>query len=170
MVDAYKATTGIEPVSTFPRLVSGEYRLGRVRVVITDGPLDTPCHIWQGCVTSKGYPSRTINKQPVLGHRAAYQEAHGEIPEGIQIHHACEQRRCVNPAHLAEITPLDHTRHHVGRAAERAEALLADGRWWKRSQICRALPDASPDAVRQGLYRARLAGDGKGWYRMRGVA
>lgn len=97
-------------------------------MVLVDGPLDTPCHVWQGSLNSKGYPLRTIGGVCVLAHRHAYEQRHGQVPRGSHVHHHCEERRCINIAHLDAVTPTEHNRHHVGDSiADRMLSLLADG-------------------------------------------
>lgn len=41
-------------------------------------------------------------------HRASY-EVHVEpIPDGMELHHTCEQRACINPDHLEPMSHADH--------------------------------------------------------------
>jgi len=35
-----------------------------------------------------------------LGHRVAWEAAHGPIPEGMTIDHMCRNRRCINVEHM----------------------------------------------------------------------
>jgi hypothetical protein len=60
------------------------------------------CWLWYGAVTRTGYgrvnagaPSRSN----IAAHRAMYELLVGPIPEGMSLHHTCNVRRCVNPAH-----------------------------------------------------------------------
>ena len=41
----------------------------------------------------------------VLAHRFAYEMFVGAIPEGMQIDHLCQNKRCVNPEHMELVTP-----------------------------------------------------------------
>lgn len=67
---------------------------------------DSPCIIWNG-PTRKGY-----GKAPGghLAHRATYQEARGEIPQGLELDHLCRTPLCVNPDHLEPVTRAENMR------------------------------------------------------------
>lgn len=58
-----------------------------------------PCHEWTG-ITRKGYGTMHWNKRRVNVHRLAWELAHGAIPDGAMVLHRCNNRRCVNVAHL----------------------------------------------------------------------
>jgi hypothetical protein len=71
-----------------------------VKILEQDGPLDTPCHIWQGYVGNQGYPVRTRRRGLPTVNREAYLIAHGSIPTGYVLHHWCENKLCVNVDHM----------------------------------------------------------------------
>ena len=59
------------------------------------------CWIWQGTDSgATGYGRFWLWGTLVYAHRFAYMLTHGIIPRDRQIHHLCETRKCVNPAHL----------------------------------------------------------------------
>ena len=70
------------------------------------------CWGWKGSHSSVGYAkmSETLGgKTRHLGaHRVAYELFVGPIPAGLQIHHVCENRGCVNPQHLRIVTTRDN--------------------------------------------------------------
>lgn len=45
-------------------------------------------------------------------HRWVYEAIHGPISNGDHVHHECENKGCINPAHLTRLSPSDHARHH----------------------------------------------------------
>lgn len=76
-----------------------------------DGPIPDarpdlgPCWIWMGGEQGKsGYGSFSLNSQPTLAHRAAYELLVGPIPEEMTLDHLCRNRRCVRaPEHLEPV-------------------------------------------------------------------
>jgi len=70
----------------------------------TDG-----CWIWTGRFRSKDYGGFGVLRdgrwQTVYAHRYAYETIHGPIPLGLVLHHRCKTQSCVNPDHLAAVTP-----------------------------------------------------------------
>lgn len=74
--------------------------------------LPNECWPWEG-TTNNGYGQVTMPGRQVAAHRLSYQAWIGPIPEGLDIHHVCHNKLCVNPAHLEALPHKDHTRQHL---------------------------------------------------------
>lgn len=65
---------------------------------------ENTCWEWQGSRSPEGYGRIGTPIGPVYAHRVSYEIHHGPIPEGRVVDHICNNRCCVNPAHLQAIT------------------------------------------------------------------
>jgi hypothetical protein len=72
------------------------------------------CLIWNGCV-AHGYGligDSSGGHRSVRVHRVVYEHLVGPIPSGHELHHLCENKRCVFPDHLVPLVPREHRRIH----------------------------------------------------------
>lgn len=85
----------------------------------------TPCILWDKSLRADGYG----RKESKLAHRAVYEDAHGPIEEGLELHHLCETKACVNLDHLVLVTRALHAwitpRRMEGRTLEAPMSLKA---------------------------------------------
>jgi len=57
------------------------------------------CLVWNGyCL--EGYPQGAMFRKMRLLHRAVYISVYGEIPDGLQVDHTCNNSKCLNIDHL----------------------------------------------------------------------
>lgn len=81
--------------------------------------LDGEHWIWTGSVLRSGYGSFTRRPHGTTVHRVAYEEWVGPIPAGHDVHHICETRLCINPAHLQATDRAAHRRAHRAEQVKR---------------------------------------------------
>lgn len=75
------------------------------------------CWEWQGASVKGGYGQFRANVRKgarVQAHRFAWSLAFGPIHPKLQMHHFCKNQACVNPAHLAVVSPRAHKMQHRG--------------------------------------------------------
>jgi len=77
------------------------------------------CWPWKGKVEKSGY-ARTLvgsgeDRQHWLCHRLAWMIANGPIPDGLDVCHKCDNRRCCNPACFFLGTQRDNMQDAVSK-------------------------------------------------------
>ena len=75
----------------------------------------TGCWVWAKCRKGGGYGYEQVEGNPVAAHRLYWTRMRGEIPEGMQVLHHCDNPPCVNPAHLYVGTRSDNMRDRATR-------------------------------------------------------
>ncbi len=76
---------------------------------------DNGCWIWQASFRKDdGYPLATgLGVGSMGAHRVSAMHWVGDVPFGYNIHHACRQKTCVNPAHLEILSTVEHRAAHA---------------------------------------------------------
>jgi hypothetical protein len=77
------------------------------------------CRIWLGRLEPNGYGKVHYEGRTRWAHDVAYELANGPIPHGMEPHHKCRVRCCIEPNHLEALTPVAHAREHPQSRAQR---------------------------------------------------
>ena len=84
---------------------------------------DTDCWVWKASRHKKtGYGKFSRGPKHagwVEAHRMAYVLVFGQIPDGLQVLHRCDNRICCNPAHLFLGTAVDNINDKVSKGRHR---------------------------------------------------
>lgn len=82
---------------------------------------DDSCWNWLAVPDRKGYGrfsiggSRKNGGTIMFAHRVSWELAYGEIPDGLEVLHTCDNPPCVNPNHLFVGTQADNMRDMVAK-------------------------------------------------------
>lgn len=88
-------------------------------------PADGGCWNWAGALGKTGYGMINVAGKTKAVHRVMYELASGEIPEGLEIRHKCDNPRCCNPQHLEVGTHSQNMGDMRDRGRKYAQALSA---------------------------------------------
>lgn len=102
-----------------------------------EGPSDK-CWEWTGSRWSNGY-GRFCRPRYSIAHRVSWELYCGEIPDGMNVLHRCDNPCCVNPSHLFLGTDLDNMRDKV--AKERSARGEQHGRAFLTEDAVRRIRD-----------------------------
>jgi hypothetical protein len=76
---------------------------------------ETGCWLWKGFVNKAGYGRIHLMEtaREILAHRYVWEDVNGPVPHGMELHHKCGVKSCVNPKHLTLVTRREHIEQHM---------------------------------------------------------
>lgn len=83
------------------------------------------CLCWTGHINRSGYGSVWHDGQNRDVHRVSFALHHGDIPAGMHVMHRCDNRRCINPAHLCLGTRQDNMTDMLNKGRHRCSHGIA---------------------------------------------
>lgn len=73
------------------------------------------CWEWTGALSKAGYGFTRISGKLEYTHRMSWSISNGEIPAGMVVCHTCDNRCCLNPAHLFVATQRENMLDKVAK-------------------------------------------------------
>jgi hypothetical protein len=106
-------------------------KIRRPGYTVVDRGYETPCWVWNGALSSRGYGATRDNEKgsrKVPAHRYFWERENGPVPEGLQLDHLCRVRACVNPDHMEPVTAAENVRRGANTriTANDARAIFAE--------------------------------------------
>ena len=95
---------------------------------------ETGCWEWQGCTSASGYGVINVDSKnkAVVAHRVSYSIHVGPIPDGMFACHRCDNRICINPAHIFIGTAADNNADMDRKGRRRWSPKFIESAPWRR--------------------------------------
>jgi hypothetical protein len=111
------------------------------------------CWIWRKSVSSSGYGQIRVNGKTLQAHRVAYELATGASPGHLDVCHSCDNRRCVNPAHLWLGTHRDNNTDRHTKKRSRGGSLRGEANPMARLTTKQAIEIARAPGLQKEIAR-----------------
>lgn len=135
------------------------------------GPVD--CWEWTGAKNDDGYGHfRNSEKRTKNAHKFSYELVNGPIPKGLCAMHSCDNRACVNPAHMSlgthhenMIDAMKKKRHVYGERNIHAKLTEDDVRAIRQTYWCKGKrSNAKELAAKYGVKHGAIVNAANGHY------
>lgn len=109
------------------------------------------CIEWTASTDGRGYGAFKLHNQRWRAHRVAYELNVAPIPEGLCIIHLCDNKRCINPHHLAAAT------HEANMADMKMKERAAHGSKHPKAKLSSEDVAKIRELASRGAYHLDLA-------------